>query len=111
MDTEEELHIFGVVDHSRMEAVVSASEEAFPKGATSVYKSGFDGQELLRIRTDFMDIETNQGSAELISGPAGNSVLDAQQGLKALSSALTARNVAHHFELYDAVGGLIEEYR
>lgn len=93
--------IFGEFDHARLDLAVEAARELLATEAVGVYVSSFDGQRLFRLHTASVEIETSQGSSNLVTGAIEAPVEGAKLWLRSFSSALTRRGVVHRLELYD----------
>jgi hypothetical protein len=107
---EDDHYICGEIDHGRLPLILEAAREVMPTEAVSVYESGFDGQKLIRLYSDSVDMETEQGSRDLFGGVAGRTIVEAQAFLGAFASTLASRGVEHRFELYSQNHDLVCEF-
>lgn len=88
--------------------VLRAVEATLGPGAASVYRSGYDRAETLRIRCDtaeFESIALPGGIEYLLNGAVGGSPEEVVLFLRRLSAALVEVRVEHSFEVYDPASG------
>lgn len=107
----DEYTVCGEIDHSRCEEIADIARAVLPRTAISARTSGFDGRPLLRLSSETVDLESDQGSDDLIGGAIIGTTESARAILSGLSAALESRRIRHLFELYDVQGDLLEKYR
>ncbi|HEU4452447.1 MAG TPA: hypothetical protein VFR81_05275 [Longimicrobium sp.] len=77
-----------------------------------VWRSGFDGSEVLRAWKDpvHLDMEAGQGAGGLFSGTVDADHDTALRLLAELSDALREAGMRHRIELYDGTSGPLLDY-
>ena len=111
MSNDQPLYFCGELDHSHLSVVVRLAGEVFSPDAVSIYKSGFDGSERLRIRSNAVRIDTQIGSNSLVSGEPGATIPEATQYLEEFANLLSNSKIRHRFELYNGDTELVVEFQ
>lgn len=103
-------NVAGLLNAPRGLATVAAAVgRTFGQDLVSVYRSGFDGTETLRVRTASAEFETTHlgGDEYLFNGGVGGSPAEVEAFLRRLSASLAADGIGHQFEVYGGDGGLL----
>ncbi len=94
-----------------MQPVLRVVERLFAGGRASIYRSGYNGAETLRLRSDRVEFESDpieDGSQHLFSGGVSGSPEEVVGIVRALSEALAKAGIEHRFEIYDEDQNLIQ---
>lgn len=102
-------NVYAILAVHGLAKVGKAARRACGPEAVSLYRSGYDGTDTLRIRTASADFETTHlGDDEyLLSGGVGGFVGEVKAFVCRLSESLAAEGVTHQFEVYDDEGELL----
>jgi hypothetical protein len=94
-----------------MEPVLRAIKGLAAGGRASIYQSGYNGAETLRLRSDRVDFESvplEDGVQHLFNGGVGGSLEEVVDFVRALSEALHQARIEHRFEIYDEDQNLVQ---
>ncbi|WP_020471921.1 hypothetical protein [Zavarzinella formosa] len=83
--------------------ILHAVEQTVRGGQVHIKRSGFNGAETLRIRSELADFETDSlgGGEHLFNGGVGGSLEEVVVFVRALSESLSRAGIEHSFEVYD----------
>lgn len=84
-------------------SVLGAVQQVFGESAVSIYRSGYDGAETLRVRTDFAELDSDdlrETDQHLLGGAVAGSLDEVARVVQQLSEALAQAGIAHQFEVY-----------
>jgi hypothetical protein len=102
--TSEGNNVYGLITAPQgLQPVLRAVEQAISGGRVYIKRSGFNGAETLRIRSESADFETDSlgGEEHLFNGGVGGSLEEVVAFVRALSESLSRSGIEHSFEVYD----------
>ena len=103
-------NVYGRVEAPHgLEQVRSALQPLVTGGRALLKTSGYDGTTTLHLETDALDFATTPlgGGSHLFNGGVAGSAAEVLSRVGNLSAALSAANVEHEFEVYDADQNLV----
>jgi hypothetical protein len=103
--------IYGLITAPQgMLPVLRAVRHLAAGGQASIYRSGYNGAETLRLRSDGVEFESDplkDGVHHLFNGGVGGSLEEVVGFIRTLSEALQTAGIEHRFEIYDEDQNLV----